>query len=495
MPMPSMPSLSAEQAQIIETAHRLAPPGHYWSLRFVAESTESISARQNIVSAPSRRHDSGAMVTVGQSGAMAYAATADVSAAGLQDAFDRAQRLAASLAGRFDPGATQYPLAPPQSHYESAVAQAVPESLAERIDVVEKACRSLAVSDAIVDWGASLTITRSQQLFVTAEGGPVVQHFDFVVPNLRAVARTDGLTQTRTLAGQYNGYCLQGGWEVLEKSGFLDQGPRIAHEAIELTQAPNCPTGKMDVVLMPDQMMLQIHESIGHPLELDRILGDERNFAGTSFVSLDMFGDYQYGSEHLNVSYAPDVPGQFASFAFDDEGTAAERTLLIERGRLVRPLGGAVSAARAQAHGFSFEPVATTRACSWNRAPIDRMSNLNVEPGDQSFQDIIAATSLGVLMRTNCSWSIDDSRNKFQFGCEYGQMIRDGQLAEVVRNPNYRGVSSSFWRSLKMVGDESTFDVMGTPYCGKGEPMQVIRVGHASPACRFENVEVFGGGA
>lgn len=494
-PLPVMPPLTVEQSRLIETARRLAPNGHDWSLRYVAETTETLSARQNIVSAPSRRRDSGAMVTVADSGgAMAYAATADTSEAGLADAFERALALAQALAGHFDAGATEYPQTPPPSHYQSPVATPVPASLADRVAVVERACQSLAISDAVVDWEASLSLTDSEQLFVTREGGPVIQQFHFVVPNLRAVARVADSTQTRTLAGQYNGYCLQGGWEVLTQSGFLDQGGRIAGEAVELAQATNCPSGQMDVVLMPDQMMLQIHESIGHPLELDRILGDERNFAGTSFVSLDMFGQYQYGSELLNVSYAPDVPGQFASFAFDDDGTAASRQLLIERGRLIRPLGGAVSAARAQAHGFSFEPLATTRACSWNRAPIDRMSNLNIEPGDTPLQDMIAATKFGVLMRTNCSWSIDDSRNKFQFGCEYGQMIRDGQLAEVVRNPNYRGVSASFWRSLTMVGDESTFDVMGTPYCGKGEPMQVIRVGHASPACRFENVEVFGGG-
>jgi predicted Zn-dependent protease len=244
---------------------------------------------------------------------------------------------------------------------------------------------------------------------------------------------------------------------------------------------------------MPDQMMLQIHESIGHPLELDRILGDERNFAGTSFVTLDMFGHYQYGSDLLNVSYAPDMPAQFASFSFDDEGAAASREWIIRRGILQRPLGGTVSQARARHLRPGIEGVATTRACSWNRPPIDRMGNLNVEPGDSTLEDMISSIELGVMMRTNSSWSIDDSRNKFQFGCEYGRMIRGGKLAEVVKRPNYRGISSGFWRSLAMVGDAKTFEVMGTPYCGKGEPNQVIRVGHAAPACKFANVSVFGG--
>ena len=249
----------------------------------------------------------------------------------------------------------------------------------------------------------------------------------------------------------------------------------------------------MDVLLMPDQMMLQIHESIGHPLELDRILGDERNFAGTSFVTLDMFGHYPYGSPLLNVSYAPDVHAQFASFAFDDDGAPAQREWIIKDGILLRPLGGTVSQARAKALRDDIAGVSTARACNWNRAPIDRMSNLNIEPGASTLDDMIASIDEGVMMRTNSSWSIDDSRNKFQFGCEWGRMIRKGRLAEVVKRPGYRGISSSFWRSLSMVGDRGTFEIMGTPYCGKGEPNQVIRVGHAAPACKFSKVAVFGG--
>ncbi|MDB5893278.1 MAG: peptidase, partial [Rhodoferax sp.] len=316
---------------------------------------------------------------------------------------------------------------------------------------------------------------------------------DFVVPNIVAVASVGAETQTRSAAGQYNGFCQQGGLEVLDRAGFASDGPRVAREAIELARAPNCPTGEMDLILMPDQMMLQIHESIGHPLELDRILGDERNFAGTSFVTLDMFGSYAYGSDLLNVTFDPTRPEQFASFGYDDEGTPARREFIIEKGLLKRPLGGSLSQARAGALRADIDGVATARACSWNRAPIDRMSNLNIEPGTSSLDDMIASVEDGLLMKTNASWSIDDSRNKFQFGCEYGQRIRGGKLAEVVRKPNYRGISSTFWRSLAMVGDASTFEVMGTPFCGKGEPNQVVRVGHAAPACKFSRVSVFGG--
>jgi predicted Zn-dependent protease len=244
----------------------------------------------------------------------------------------------------------------------------------------------------------------------------------------------------------------------------------------------------MDLVLAPDQMMLQIHESIGHPLELDRILGDERNYAGTSFVTLDMFGSYRYGSELLNVTFDPTRSEELASYRWDDDGVEAERVHLIERGILKAPLGSVISQTRAGRAG-----TANARATSWNRPAIDRMANLNVEPGESTLEELIAGVERGVLMRTNRSWSIDDSRNKFQFGCEVGRRIENGELKELVKNPCYRGISATFWRSLSGVGDTSTLEVLGTPFCGKGEPNQVVRVGHASPACRFRSVDVFGG--
>ena len=324
---------------------------------------------------------------------------------------------------------------------------------------------------------------------VTSAGGDVIQRYRFLMPGMSVTAHADGVTQNRSLNG-YRGICQQGGVEILARFGFVGAGRRIAEEVLELLVAPNCPSGAMDVLLAPDQMILQIHESIGHPLELDRILGDERNFAGTSFVTPDMFGTYRYGSDLLNITFDPTRPEELASYAFDDDGTRAEKVHLIRNGILERPLGGAVSQARAGLPG-----VANSRADNWNRPPIDRMANLNLEPGDASFADLVAGIEHGVLMETNCSWSIDDSRNKFQFGCERGRIIENGQIRHVVKNPNYRGISASFWRNLARVGNAETVQVLGTPYCGKGEPSQVIRVGHASPACVFTGVDVFGGEA
>jgi predicted Zn-dependent protease len=221
---------------------------------------------------------------------------------------------------------------------------------------------------------------------------------------------------------------------------------------------------------------------------LDRILGDERNYAGTSFVTLDMFGSYRYGSDLMNITYDPTRPEQFASFAADDDGVPATKEYIIRSGILERPLGSVVSQARAGITG-----VANARAQSWNRPPLDRMANLNLEPGASSLDEMIAAVEHGIFVKTNCSWSIDDSRNKFQFGCEWGRLIENGKLRGLVKKPNYRGISESFWRNLKMVGGPETFVLMGTPNCGKAEPNQVVRVGHASPTCLFHQVDVFGG--
>ena len=468
---------------------KAAPAVDFCALRYVEESTEYLQVRQDVAEPPQLAVSRGAMVTVIDKGGLGYAATSDLSGAGLREAIARAQRYAQLTAGRSVVDYRAAAMPRPRGEYRSPVARD-PATLSRRdkYDLLAGESKQCRIDDRIVDWEANLWSTDTRSAYFTADGGAVEQEFHFVVPNLSATAHAKGETQTRTHAGRYNGFCRQGGLEILEAFGLKGAGRTVAEGALELLAAPNCPSGAMDVILMPDQMMLQIHESIGHPIELDRILGDERNFAGTSFVTLDMFGRYQYGSELLDVTYDPTRPEQYASYGWDDDGLRAEKQYLIRKGLLERPLGGSISQDRAGVPG-----VANTRASSWNRAPIDRMANLNVEAGTSSFDQLVAATELGVMMRTNVSWSIDDSRNKFQFGCEWGRVIRDGKLAEVVKNANYRGISATFWRSLAGVGDASTFEVMGTPFCGKGEPSQVIRVGHASPACRFTNVDVFGG--
>lgn len=461
----------------------------FCSLRLVSTRAESLSIRKGVLQPLHDSEDLGAMVTVRQGRGLGYAATADLSASGIAAAIARARDWAARTAAHavFDHDRIVMP--EPTGSWQSPVVKPWDgESLAEKLARVRAAAASLPDDDRLVEWEVALDRTRVETRLLTSGGGDVTQVFDMVSPDATVVAHHGGRTQTRSLG--LRGHSRQGGLEIADEVDFTGMPGRLAASALQLLSAPDCPSGEMDLLLAPDQMMLQIHESIGHPLELDRILGDERNYAGTSFVSLDMFGRYRYGSELLNVSFDPGVPGELAGYAWDDDGAPAERQMLIRAGILERGLGGVVSQARSGVPG-----VACTRAASWNRPPIDRMANLNVEPGDSSFQELVSRIERGVLMRTNTSWSIDDSRNKFQFGCEWGQLIEDGELKGIVRNPNYRGVSATFWRNLSGVGDRSTFEVWGTPYCGKGEPNQLARVGHASPMCLFSNVDVFGGAA
>ena len=462
----------------IRTLRSTAP---FWSVRYHEEKRETLAMRQDTLEPPRLSVDRGAMLTAVVDGGYGYCATSDLSTSGLQHALDRATRWAEATKGksvvRFDPSK----MAAPKGEYESPHRAKAPGRSAIH-DLLARECKA-AKRDKIVERVAVVELVEDERTYLTNTGGELRQRFHFAIPKMRVVANNGGDTQARSYEN-----VQQGGFELVQQAGFIGSGARLADEATQLLAAPNCPSGKMDLILMPDQVMLQVHESVGHPLELDRILGDERNFAGTSFVTPDMFGTYRYGSELLNITYDPTLRDEVASFAYDDDGTPASKVFLIKDGILAAPLGGKLSQTRAGLSG-----TANARAAAWNRPPIDRMANINVEPGKHSFDAMLASVKRGVLMRTNVSWSIDDSRNKFQFGCEWGEVVVDGRKKGVVKNPNYRGISATFWRSLRAVGDKSTFEVHCTQYCGKGEPNQVIHTGHAAPVCVFGDVDVFGG--
>jgi predicted Zn-dependent protease len=470
----------------VQAARTLRSAADFWSLRIVDEQIDDHEVRNDVAQPLRTVRDRGAMLIAWVGAGAGYAATANLSAAGLQAALDiaTARAQAGAALALVDHREIARPAA--SGGYVSPNAEHPLPSRREWLDRLAHECAGAGIDARIVERVASVQVTHTDQLYMTGDGVRIDQQFRFVMPEMSVAAHANGDTQVRTL-GNF-GTLAQGGIEILARYGFDGAGAYLADEALQLLAAPNCPSGPRDLLLMPDQMMLQIHESIGHPLELDRILGDERNFAGWSFVKPEMFGSYRYGSALLNVTFDPELREEAAAYAFDDDGAEARKHYLIRDGVLERPLGGALSQQRAQLPG-----VANSRASSWNRPPIDRMANLNVEPGTSSLDEMIAHIERGILMRTNTSWSIDDHRNKFQFGCEFGQLIENGKLTQVVKQPNYRGISANFWRSLCAVGNAATRQVYGTPMCGKGEPAQVIRVGHASPACVFSQVDVFGG--
>lgn len=472
---------------ILDDFKQCVPALDYWSLRLVDEHTETLSVRENVAQPPALAQSRGAYITLIHRGGIAYAATSELHKPGFKRAIEHAMNWLECCRRHPLLDADRLPRPRSGGAYGSIVAKPWQSmTLGDKLAMLQQVNVALKIDPAIVYWEAHLKYRNASMGLFTSDGVRIEQTFHYLIPGCAAAANRGAETQMRTGAGW--GGVRQGGLEQLAAYGFPDSARRVAQEALILVDAPQCPTGTKSVLLTPSQMMLQIHESIGHPLELDRILGDERNYAGRSFVTLDMFGHYRYGSDLLNVTYDPSPAEEVASYAFDDEGSPAQRAFLIRNGILERPLGGAISQSRA-----GMEGVANARACDWNRPPIDRMANLNLEPGTHSMDELISSIENGVLMDTNRSWSIDDSRNKFQFGCEWGRLIEDGELKGVVKNPNYRGISAGFWRNLVRVGDRSTLEIWGTPYCGKGEPNQVIQVGHASPACVFDNVEVFGG--
>lgn len=459
----------------------------YISLRHVNHKSLNLQVRNEKFEGIAKSETSGIMVELLLDGQFAYAATADTSLAGIQVAAKKALQLANS-ANRFSLTKFSTKERPPvKGEYISPYKQGVNNFDAKSTcELLIQLSQIMKFNEKIINREASFAITEIDTTFVSTNGADAFQKLVKAGVNISAVAASSNGSQRRSWGGYQ---AAQIGLEVIAVEKLKKTAKRVADEALELLEADNCPTGKMDLILDPSQLFLQIHESIGHPLELDRILGDERNYAGWSFVKPKDFGTLQYGSKLLNITFDPTVPGQNASYLFDDIGAEAKREYLIKDGLLIRGLGSLESQKRLGISGVSNQ-----RATSWNRPPIDRMANINLEPGSSTLDEMIASVENGVYMMMNRSWSIDDYRNKFQFGCEYGKLIKDGKITKTVKNPNYRGQTAPFWNNLKMVGNREDWEVGGTNNCGKGEPNQIIFVGHASPHCLFSDIEVFGGG-
>jgi Predicted Zn-dependent proteases and their inactivated homologs len=261
---------------------------------------------------------------------------------------------------------------------------------------------------------------------------------------------------------------------------------RIAEEAVALLDAPQCPSGEMTLVVDASQVALQVHESCGHPIELDRVLGYEASFAGTSFLTLDKLGKLQYGSEKVNIDADATAPGGLGTFGWDDEGVPAQSVPIISSGRFVNYL-----TSRETAPIVRQDSMGSCRASGWDRIPLIRMTNINLRPGDAgTLDDLIADTRDGIFLSTNKSWSIDDRRLNFQFGTQAGWLIRNGKLTQMVRNPTYTGITPQFWGGCDAICSPSAYTLWGIPNCGKGEPIQTGHVGHGAAPARFRGVQV-----
>jgi predicted Zn-dependent protease len=468
-------------------------PADWIGIRAVKETTRTHFVRDGLPQSNGKSLTMGAMIEVMVNGSLGYAATNSLTLSSLQNAAEIAYKQAVAASEFWIYPFSKNTRPKVVGEYNSPFFEPLNSiSPGEINDLLMRICHGLKISDKIVQTVANINTSEKETWFVSSNGSEVYQKILSLGNHFGVIAQDGAVVQQRSNNGMHAN-CYQGGWEVLKQNNLWHRVQQIAEQGLELLTAVECPNTRTNLVLAPDQMMLQIHESVGHPLEIDRILGDERNYAGGSFVKPEDFGKLAYGSPLMNITFDPTVEGEFASYSFDDTGTKATREYIIKDGILQRGLGSLESQNRSGLPG-----VACARATSWNRPPIDRMANLNLEPnlepGNANFSEMIADIEHGVYMESNRSWSIDDRRHKFQFGCEYAKLIENGKLTKTLRNPNYRATTPEFWHSLIQVGNDANWQMYGTPFCGKGEPNQTIWVGHGSPVCVFANVEVFGGG-
>lgn len=480
--------LAAHESVIESEFKKKKTEADFVAFKYISETTRELSVRNGKPDDIQHSEDEGLLIEVMKNGHIGYAATSELTAEGIDQAFKRALEITTQSAPhsvtKFDMSVRPKSVGRYISPRQKSVDQL---SIAQIYDFLKKTSLRLKKNDQIVTASSDAMVIDCKQVYMSSNGADFQQDFNIIVNAFLATAQSGGETQTRTLHGG-RGNCRQIGAEQFNLDEALPVCESIANEAIELLTAENCPTDTCDLILAPDQMLLQIHESIGHPLEIDRILGDERNFAGWSFVQHSDFGHLQYGSAMMNVVFDPGLEGELASYQFDEVGNRAEKKHLIKNGILQAGLGSLESQFRSKLSG-----VANSRSSSWNRAPIDRMANVNLEHGDLTLDEMIGQVQNGVIMFANRSWSIDDYRRKFQFGCELAKKIENGKITKTLKNPNYRGVTVPFWNNLVGLTKSDTVEMYGSPYCGKGEPSQIIRVGHSSPYALFKNIEVFGG--
>lgn len=360
----------------------------------------------------------------------------------------------------------------------------------EQLDVLRRATTTLRGTAGAVARTASahLHLRRQKKALATSDGTAVTQELTYTGCGMKLVVERDGEVQHRSYPMELDGGVRAGGFEVVRAFDLPGNAPRIAEEALALLAAPPCPAGETAVILSTPQLALQIHESCGHPTEADRAFGEELSLAGGSFLTPDRLGRFRYGSQKVNLTADALQAGGLGTFGWDDEGVAARKTPLVARGQFVGYLTSRETAARLGLPRSG----GCVRAEQWNRFPIVRMVNVSLEPDPRgpSLEQLIADTDDGILLGSNRSWSIDDLRLNFQFGCEIAWEVKRGKLGRVLRNPVYGGSTPRFWSACDAVCGPSDYELWGFVSCGKGDPMQLMAVGHGCAPARFRGVTV-----
>jgi len=471
--------------QAVEVAR--AAGADYSDARWVSEENESLTVKNQEMEGIDRSSSNGIGIRVLSGGYWGFAATARA-----QDEaeLERTARLAVEIAR----AAARLPrdpvrlaeVEPVTGTWETAVQEdpfAVP--LEEKVALLMEASRRMQDVRGLSFAEAMLDFYRKRSVFASSEGAAIEQTITHSGGGIEATAIGDGELQRRSFPNSFRGHISAAGYEHIRALGMLEETERVATEAVELLEAADCPGEETTLVLDSQQMVLQVHESVGHPIELDRVLRMEEAFAGTSFLSPEDRGRLRYGSEHVSITADATLAGGLGTFGYDDEGVPAQRVPIVERG-LFRDF----MSSRETAAVLDERSNGTMRADGWQNLPLIRMTNVSLEPGEGTLAELIGDTKDGIFMSTNTSWSIDDKRVNFQFGCEIAWRIKDGKLAELYRNPNYTGITTEFWGSCDAVCGPEEWTLWGTPNCGKGQPGQVARTGHGTAPARFRAVRV-----
>ena len=470
----------------------LRPGVEYADVRVVESRERNLSSKNGKPGQVSASESLGMGVRVLASGCWGFAATDDLSKGGLEDAARQAVAIAqaSSMARK-----RAVKLVPEEAYSAEWVSPC-------RIDPfsipIEEQMGLLLAIDAELRRNAgvtlaegSLALRRERQVFVSSAGSVIGQTRTFTGAGFEAHSFRDGEIQKRSYPNSFGGQHQLKGWELVEELAPLDHAARVAEEAVALHTADRCPEETGHLILDSSQLALQIHESIGHPIELDRVLGSEANYAGMSFLTLDQLGVLQYGSEIVNAVCDARIehgPG-LGSFAYDDEGVKAQRADIVREGRFV----GYMTSRETAAETGAARSNGTMRAASWSRIPLIRMTNVSLLPGEQTIEEVFGGVERAIYMETNKSWSIDDKRYQFQFGCEIAWEIRNGKKTRMLKNPTYSGITTEFWNACEAIANPEHWTLWGVPNCGKGQPEQVIGTGHGASPARFRGVRIGAG--
>ncbi|MCR4407266.1 MAG: TldD/PmbA family protein [Anaerolineae bacterium] len=458
----------------------------YADIRIVRCQTQSIAVKNGAVEGLQITEEQGFGVRVIVNGAWGFAASARLEPAEVERVTALAVQIAraSALLKR-----EEVNLGPPEKHvatYRTPV-QIDPftVSLEEKIGLLLAADAEMRREPAVKVAKGNMQFIREHKIFASSEGSYIEQEIIESGCGLEATAVGEHDVQQRSYPNSFGQHQGTAGYELIQAMDLVGHAARVGAEAAALLSAPQCPSMTTSLILGSTQLALQVHESCGHPIELDRVFGFEAAYAGTSFLTPEKLGTFRYGSEIVNITADATIPGGLGTFGFDDEGIPAQRTPIVRHGLFVGYLTSRETAAK-----LGKRSNGAMRASGWNRIPIIRMTNINLESGEWDFDDLIADTDEGISMEMNKSWSIDDKRLNFQFGTEIAYEIRHGKLGRLYKNATYTGITPQFWASCDAICNEKHWYVWGIPNCGKGQPPQVAHVGHGTAPARFRKVQV-----